>query len=380
MLRPRARKATSSSFLVKKNKTLVRSFDFSSVHTYKRDPNYRPVDKKSLIQFLSNKCSYLECESIARVLENDEQELDQLEIFENLSEDQLIKVSDQEKEAMLQAMFPRKKRIALGIKILVAAAVLVFGLFSLLKIHQQKTTDNPDAAVWVNLENTDSISSRWFLLPDSSRIRLEPKARVRYRSSFAKDRKIHQSSGEVTYFVQQDTLHPFRVINQGIETEALGTIFTVGDYDEHNLLIQLVEGRIAIGRGQADLSDRVLLENQSALIVNKANLTFRLLQEEAQSHAQAWKEEQDQHEPAVYAGAIAWSNRMVNFNGVSNADLFTIMERLFGITIDVENPEITNGNFTGQLYQNDNLENLLTIFCEINGCTFTIQDKVIKIR
>lgn len=337
------------------------------------------MDKEILAKFLSNECSYQECETIARFLERNEHELDQVKIFENFHEDNLIRNSQRDREYVLRTILPTSRKTGNLVRILIAAVVLVFAAFSLNKYGSDNLPAFVDSSSWVVLENTTQ-SSQWHLLPDSSRVRLEPQARVRYHPDFITDRKLTQLAGEVTYYVQSDSSHPFRVINQGIETRALGTIFSVADLDEDNLIVSLLEGKIAVEDRGKQVMNQVVLNNQATLIINKVDFTYQLIEEEPPSYSQAWEAERYTEKSIPSSGSIAWSNRVVNFNGVSNADLFSVMERLFFVTIDIENPEMTNGNFTGQLYQDDNLENLLTIFCEINGCTFTIKDNIIKIR
>ncbi|MGO3654925.1 MAG: FecR family protein [Sphingobacterium sp.] len=337
------------------------------------------MDKEILARFLSNECSYPECESVARFLENNEHELDQVKIFENFHEDNLIRNSQRDREYVLRTILPTSRKTGNLVRILIAAVVLVFAAFSLNKYGSDNLPAFVDSSSWVVLENTTQ-SSQWHLLPDSSRVRLEPQARVRYHPDFNTDRKLTQLAGEATYYVQSDLNYPFRVINQGVKTRALGTIFSVADYDSDNLIVTLLEGEIAVEDEGRHFMNQVLLKNRAALIVNKADFTYQLVEEEKPGYTHAWEVERGVEKSIHTSGSIAWSNRVVNFNGVSNADLFSIMERLFLVTIDVENPEMTNGNFTGQLYQDDNLENLLTIFCEINGCTFTIKDNIIKIR
>lgn len=337
------------------------------------------MDKEILTKFLSNKCSYFECESIARRLEGDQRELDQIEIFENLPEDDLIRVSDLEKNEILNGILPLKKRKTAQFRVLAVASIILVFVFSWLQFRQSGLLEGFGDRQWVYLENNRLESSDWHLLPDSSRIRLEPNARARYARDFDTNREIVQMAGEITYYVQPEKDRPFRVVNQGVETTALGTIFAVGEYDEHHLQIKLIEGRIEIKSTHGFTDQGVLLEEESTLVVNKDDFNHHLINDEQPSYQEVWNREQHTGKQTFSVGSIAWSNRLVSFNGVSNADLFGIMERLFSVTIDVENPEITNGNFTGELYQKDHIEDLLQIFCEINGCTFTINNNIIKI-
>ncbi|MGO3307489.1 MAG: DUF4974 domain-containing protein, partial [Sphingobacterium sp.] len=107
---------------------------------------------------------------------------------------------------------------------------------------------------------------------------------------------------------------------------------------------------------------------------------YQLLNPAKTSFKKAWEAEKQNSKSNYPASTIAWSNKVVNFKGVTNTDLFGIMERLYSVTIDVANPTIINGNFTGKLNQDENIKNLLTIFCQINDCEFNIEEDIITIK
>ncbi|MGG5903814.1 FecR family protein [Sphingobacterium daejeonense] len=335
------------------------------------------MNKEILEKFLSNQCAYNECESVASFLKENDDELDNIEIFENLSEDELIHFSEYEKDLIYETLIPQKRKIIHIKQLIIAASLLIFGIFSFYKLGFDDI--HSDSPTWVNIINTEA-KSKWFLLPDSSRIKLETNAKLAYRSDFASDREIFQKEGEVTYFVFPNTQSPFRVINQGIQTRAVGTVFTIGQYDKEQLLVKLLEGKIVLEDSEKSHSKQVFLTEPSTLIINTDDFSYKLLQEKKIAYQKAWEIERKSITTNYPLSSIAWSNQVVDFNGVSNADLFSIMERLFSVTIEIRNPEIVNGNFTGQLFQDDKIEDLLTIFCQINGCEFAIEDNIIRIK
>ena len=336
------------------------------------------MKKEILEKFLANQCSYKECEDVARFLEENEQELDKIEIFEKLSEEELFHVNDYDKEIVFNTILPNEKKIFNLKRLLIAASILIFSIFSFYKLgFDDKVIISQQ---WVDVINSES-SSKWFLLPDSSRVKLEPNAHLAYKSDFVSNRELIQKNGEITYYVFPNPQRPFRVINQGIQTKAIGTIFSIDEYDEKQLIIKLLEGKIVIEDHDKDHSDKVYLTNNGTVIINTDDFSYDLVKETKQTnYKKAWEIEKKAIKSNYPLSTISWSNQVVDFNGVSNADLFSIMERLFSVTIDVENPQIMNGNFTGQLYQNDNIEDLLKIFCQINGCEFITEDNIIRIK
>ncbi len=316
---------------------------------------------------------------MASYLESHEEELDKIQIFEHIPEAELVRASQSEKEAVFERIVAKPNRYILMKAMLIAASILLFVAFSFYKFGTQDSPQHLDNPISMEVFNS-SPNAEWYVLPDSSRVKLEPQAKLSYQSSFARDRIIKQVAGEVTYFVHPNTARPFRVINQGIQTRAVGTAFAIAEYNADNLIVKLLEGKIVIEDPTNKLDNEVKLNAPTTIIINKSDFTYSHLDQKKKGYRSSWEEEKSKVSINYPTSSIAWSNQVVNFNGVSNTDLFSIMERLYGVNIDVENPKIIAGNFTGELYQNDNLESLLTIFCQINGCTFTIKDNIIRIK
>lgn len=316
---------------------------------------------------------------MASYLESHDEELDKIQIFEHIPEQELIRASHAEKDAIFEHIVAKPNKYLLMKRILIAASILVFVAFSFYKLGKHDSPEHLDNPISMEIFN-NSQNPEWYVLPDSSRVKLEPQAKLSYLRNFAKDRIINQVAGEVTYFVQPNTAHPFRVINQGIQTRAVGTAFSIADYNADNLIVRLLEGKIVLEDPTNKLDNQVKLNIPTTIIINKSDFTYSHLDQKKNGYHTAWEEEKSKVSRNYPTSSIAWSNQVVNFNGVSNTDLFSIMERLYDVSIDVENPRIIDGNFTGELYQNDNLESLLTIFCQINGCTFTIKDNIIRIK
>lgn len=329
-----------------------------------------------LKKFLSNKCSYKECESIVRHLLTHEQDLDKIHIFENIPHEELTTTPPETKQAILNSILSRKRTLVTLQQLLVAAAILIAAAFPFYKIGSFDTLTFEENNLRISLKN-EGITSYWHQLPDSSRIKLEPQSKVVYYSNFRSNRSVQQIYGKATYYVHPDKEHPFRVNKHGLQTKALGTIFSVADYDKSNLVITLLEGKILVSN-KAD--QRVFLNSQATLVINKDNFQYRLVNPPKTNFTNAWEKEKEHSKSNFPASTIAWSNKVVNFKSVSNADLFNIMERLYAVTIDATNPNIINGTFTGDLKQNENIENLLAIFCQINGCQFNIEENIITIK
>ena len=66
-------------------------------------------------KFMANKCAHKECDAVADYLEQHEEALDKLELFEHLAEDELLHMPVYEKEAQLKEIL-KVKSIQFGWK------------------------------------------------------------------------------------------------------------------------------------------------------------------------------------------------------------------------------------------------------------------------
>src|SRR5690606_4561967 len=154
---------------------------------------------------------------------------------------------------------------------------------------EEHSTQSANAITFTLANN--SPSSKWYMLPDSSRVKLQPNAKLSYPADFLIDRKITQLQGEITYYVLADSTRPFRVVYQGVQTKALGTIFTIADYNQENLLVSLLEGKVVIAWQQATTDKQILLTTREAIMVNKENLSYTRLAEKETVLPKTWASE-----------------------------------------------------------------------------------------
>ena len=110
-----------------------------------------------LKKFLSNKCSYKECESIVRYLEKHEEELDKIQLFEDLPQNDLTITSPEIKQAILHSILPVKRKIITLKHLLVAAIVLLAATFPFYKIGT--FGKKPDA--FISLEKFENYKTRF---------------------------------------------------------------------------------------------------------------------------------------------------------------------------------------------------------------------------
>ncbi|MFD1768834.1 FecR family protein [Sphingobacterium suaedae] len=340
------------------------------------------MDKEKLKQFFANQCSYEECKVIASYLEDNEAALDELTMFEEIASSEILPTSWAEKSHYYRQLgIARRQNIQrLSYSTVAAAIVILAFIFSFFRLGQQKNAiDSLGHAYTIRIMN-DEPTIKLIHLPDSSTLLLSPAAQIAYRSDFVSNRQVQQLEGIVTYHVRKGRNSPFRVNYRGLETKAVGTVFTIQDLDETHLSIELSEGKIVV-EDQARLRmGKVYLEGHEKIVVNTVDFSYKRAAMPTQNFTETWELERVKTTSGIGGGQIEWTNSFIRFQAVDNAHVFSIIERLYGVKVLVESQHVLQGNFTGTLYNKDDLNILFANFCQMNGCTYQLEQAVVIIK
>jgi hypothetical protein len=336
------------------------------------------MNRERIENFLSNKSNYPESKDVADYLENDVTALDDLDIFEHISEAEFIRATDLEKRRLLhQIIKPQRAAIRILQWASTAAAILLVGWFTYYWMN--KKVDQAPTYQIVQLSN-DTEYSKVYYFPDSSYVQLAPGASVSYRTDYSNRRVIDQGAGKAIYAVRKDAMHPFRVWMDGVETKALGTVFSVEQKGNDELLIALLEGKIVVEDLARSKMGQVFLKPGETIRVNTKAYEYTLSVVKMIDRNVLWDRKRSESKNTATYGRVEWSNTAVNFVKMDNSELFGIIEQMYGVTIIVKGNQILQGNFTGSLYRGDDIEVLMNNFCQLNGCQFTLKNNVIELK
>lgn len=157
-----------------------------------------------------------------------------------------ISHSDSEKELSWEEFqsktFPSKKQTFKIWHYAAAAAVLIFVFVGTGLYFNNPSVDTEIKVTENVIENTTSIV-KYVVLPDSSKVALNPNSRIAYANNFAANRKI-EITGEAYFKVKKDKKHPFQVFCNETTTTVLGTSFTVAENNRKEVTVALYEGSV----------------------------------------------------------------------------------------------------------------------------------------
>ncbi|MGF7229762.1 FecR family protein [Arachidicoccus sp.] len=216
------------------------------------------------------------------------------------------------------------------------------------------------------------------VLPDGSKLVLEPRASVHYSSSFKSKRDIYLS-GTAFFSVTHDSAHPFVVRTNGIATTDLGTEFWVVNGEaEHTITVKLIEGSVMVSSFEKSFGmDNVYLKPGQKVVINKVTGTAYVSENEIKKTV---TKPLAMPEKRVATGSAVWTNAAYTFSKSSLEDVFKKLEMRYNVIINVKPTDISGCQFTGKIMYSDSLETLIQAICDMNNLKYSRQGNTIDIK
>ncbi|MDX9881670.1 MAG: FecR family protein [Prolixibacteraceae bacterium] len=222
--------------------------------------------------------------------------------------------------------------VALGIE------WFVFGHGNPFAVHS-KTTVQADQYHEINVPKG---SKSYVVLADSTKVWLNAGARFRYPASFQKDCREVFLEGEAFFDVSKNEEMPFFVNMDGMDIKVLGTRFNVEAYaDEKNIEATLVEGVIEVVGLRSDKL------NKNNLQLKPGQKLILVKEKSGQENAPVKIKSAELINLNDTKPETAWVEDKMIFYKERFDNVKTKMERWYGVTIDIQNPEILDYRFTG---------------------------------
>jgi transmembrane sensor len=178
------------------------------------------------------------------------------------------------------------------------------------------------------------------VLPDGSRVKLNSESHLEYYSDFDQERSV-KLIGEAFFEVERDEQRPFTVKSGDLSVNVLGTSFNVKAFPfEEHIKVALVSGKVSVEKhaGLEKVQLQELIPGEM-LVYNYQNM-------------------QMQTEPFDYNLTVAWKDGALNFKEVGFDEVVKILERWYGVAIDVKPGKDMSGKYTG-FYKDESLDMIL---------------------
>lgn len=213
--------------------------------------------------------------------------------------------------------------------------------------YNSSTGINQQAEVQYNTITTPRGGQYQLILSDGTKVWLNAASSLRYPTSFSgKERRV-ELTGEGYFEVKHDPTKPFFVTSGSMNVKVLGTHFNINAYtDEDAVKTTLLQGSVEINT--ADQSTR-LVPGDQAQIINKENDRSKIIKVKNIDTDQV----------------IAWKNGYFSFNDNNIQSVMRQLSKWYDIDVTY-NGTISNETFSGKVYRNTSLKNVLEILSFTN--------------
>lgn len=191
------------------------------------------------------------------------------------------------------------------------------------------------------------------VLSDGTKVFLNSDSRLKYPVKFNGENRRVELSGEAFFEVVSDSLHPFIVHTQDIETRVLGTSFNIQAYpDELITKTTLLTGRVQLCVNHLDLKETLKPGLQASwtkgtdkICVKKVNVATQAL----------------------------WRDGIIMLDDDGLEDVMRMLARWYDVTYEFKGDRTVKHTFTGKIDRNEDLENVLGTLTLLGGPRFEIK-------
>ncbi len=347
------------------------------------DGDIKHQEQDELFKMIANeKNNELLAESIDKDLETNE--IDTVSISSDVSEDILVKILASEKNT--HQLFIPSKRIYLIKQLSIAAIflVIVFGAFTLYNSRLSKTfQSNFEASKPQNnlvKTNTNNFPLE-MVMEDGSTVKLAPKSSLSYPLKFSNTKREVYLTGEAFFVITKNPEKPFFVYYNNIVTKVLGTSFTIKTNNRtNNVEVSVKTGKVQVFENKYIAKDRMVREDfKSVIVIPNQKAMYNPLQRIFETTIA------DSIHPLIYKldGDGSFNKSKINATFIyaqatSLKSIFLQLEKVYGIELVVENENIYNCVFTGDVSKQEMLDKL-HIICLTIGATYEVNGTKILI-
>ncbi|WP_126969386.1 FecR family protein [Gynurincola endophyticus] len=242
-----------------------------------------------------------------------------------------------------------------------AAIITVAGWWLL---REPKQTTVLAAVTAMNEITTPNGSKSQLRLPDSTVVWLNAGSKLTYPKEFGKDIREVTLVGEAYFDVKKKNNMPFIIHTHRMDIKVLGTTFNVKSYPgEPTTEASLIKGSIEVLLKDRE-SAPILLKPWEKIVVRE----FSSATVSSQKNNAAIKEDIKEPEVAIKPlgydetnDAVletAWVENVLVFNEMNFSEVTKLMERWYGIKIQIQNPALFKQQLTGS-FKNETLDQAL---------------------
>ncbi|HJG89367.1 FecR family protein [Barnesiella viscericola] len=276
-------------------------------------------------------------------------------MIENADGCGFVPMSDEMKEAVKHRLRHSVMRLRLRsyfkyaaaavISVLLITAAVTIGI-NIRTIPAQEFTASIPAGSHTNLT-----------LPDRTRVQLNSASELNFEWDTEGERTV-RLYGEAYFDVAKDREHTFRVLVSDMEVEVHGTSFNVNAYDDDNITVSLVSGKVSLGGSGLKGNKYIMQPGEKAtysrtdgsVLISKADMSIE----------------------------TGWTRGDLVFKRKKLSEVIAMIERRYGVEIEIQCDSISNDTLTGK-FSNEDVTDVLSSLSDMYNFKYTIKKNRITI-
>ena len=278
-------------------------------------------------------------------------------------------------------VLPKKSKITTLYKMGIAASLIAIMLVSYLLYNANTSSKSSVSRQFKALipQNTiivynEGKTDKMVVLSDGSKVNLSPKSSIHYSRIFAGDSRDVYLEGDAFFQVTKNPTKPFLVYYNNIVTRVLGTSFRINT----NSKTGKIEVAVRTGKVQVYENDKMLSLSEK---LNKATTIITPNQKAIYDESSHLFENSIVDKPLklVINDTSVTSQDVLTFEQETLSKIFQRIQSYYGIEIIVENTNLYNCIFSGDV-SNLDLFSVLQTICIATNSSFEINGTKILIK
>lgn len=217
------------------------------------------------------------------------------------------------------------------------------------------------------------------VLPDSSRVWINSDSRLTYNSqTFGKRDRELWLSGEAFFEVAKQASHPFIIHSGNIHIKVLGTSFNVKSYPgDATTETSLINGKVQVSFTNRPDENIILHPNEKLTVSNETSISNNHTAV-TEARASITVNNLSQVNTGDQITETAWMRNRIAFSDASLAEIASVLERHFDVTVQFAGQDVMNYRYTGN-FEGENLEKMLAVMKLSKPFNYSINGKKVTI-
>jgi transmembrane sensor len=226
---------------------------------------------------------------------------------------------------------------------------------------------NASSVSWETFVNTTNLT-QVIVLPDCSKVALEPESKVKFSTGFNKTRREVYLEGEAFFQVTHNANVPFFVHANEVTTKVLGTSFIIKAIKhDREITVVVKTGKVSVFASHK--KEEESLPVKEIILTPNQQITY----DKEEKHISKTLVKKPQ------AIVPVEEVRRMRFEEAPVTEIFKALEKLYGVDIDFDEELFSNCRLT-TVISKDDLYGRLDIICNVIGTSYTLHEDRIVIR